>query len=73
MADEWAIVRAVREPRCPCSVSSLLDLPDSHKGLDSTGWKRGKELGMVLKKFDECLGFDQRIKIGVRNRIEQFL
>lgn len=23
--------------------------------------------------FDECLRFDQRIKIGVRNRIEQFL
>lgn len=67
MADEWAIVRAVREPRCPCSVSSLLDLPDSHKGLDSTGWKRGK---VSVGTFDECLRFDQRIKIEMKYWIE---
>lgn len=63
MADEWAIVRAVREPRCPCSVSSLLDLPDSHKGLDSTGWKRGKELGIC---WNVRLRFDQGIKIEMK-------
>lgn len=52
MADEWAIVRAVREPRCPCSVSSLLDLPDSHKGLELGGREERNSVSVGTFVFD---------------------